>query len=65
MSQPFVLVHRTSNGREAILAKTNIANTKKLRPRLEVMDEAVEGVDLSVSEWGRVISLPCVAGQEA
>ena len=50
---------------EAILTKTDIARTKKLRPRLEAMVSAQQDVDLSVSEWGRVIFSLCGTKQEA
>lgn len=58
-----VVIHLTPDEIEAILTKTDIAKTKKLRPRLEAMGETQQDVDLSVSEWGRVISPLCVAEQ--
>jgi len=60
-----VAIHLTPDEIEAILTKTDIARTKKLKPRLEAMREAQQDVDLSVSEWGRVISSLCGAKQQA
>jgi hypothetical protein len=59
-----VVIHLTPDEIEAILTKTDIAKTKKLRPRLEAMGESQRDVDLSVSEWGRVISSLSVTKQE-
>jgi hypothetical protein len=59
-----VVIHLAPDEIEAILTKTDIAKTKKLKPRLEAMGETQQDVDLSVSEWGRVISSLCVAKQE-
>ena len=60
-----VVIHLTPDETEAILTKTDIAKTKKLRPRLEAMVSAQQDFDLSILEWGRVISSLCVAKQEA
>ena len=60
-----VAIHLTPGEIEAILTKTDIARTKKLKPRLEAMGEAQQDVDLSVSEWGRVIFSLCGAKGEA
>jgi hypothetical protein len=59
-----VAIHLTLDEIEAILTKTDVARTKKLKPRLEVMREAQQDVELSVHEWGRVISSLCVAKQK-
>ena len=59
-----VVIHLTPDEIDAILTKTDIAKTKKLRPRLEAMVSAQQDVDLSVSEWGRVISSLSVTKQE-
>jgi hypothetical protein len=59
-----VVIHLTPDAIEAILTKTDIAKTKKLRPRLEAMGETQQDLDLSIHEWGRVISSLCVAKQE-
>jgi hypothetical protein len=50
---------------EAILTQTGATRTKKLRPRLEAMREEQREAELSVHEWGRVISSLCVAKQDA
>jgi len=60
-----VVIHLTPGEIEAILAKTDIARTKKLRPRIEAMRETQQDVELSVDEWGRVIFSLCGANQEA
>ena len=56
-----VALHLTPDEIEAILTKTEIARTKKLRPQVEAMAEMGQDVDLSVSEWGRVIFSLCGA----
>jgi hypothetical protein len=50
---------------DAILTQTDVARTKKLKPKLEVMREAQRDVELPVNEWGRVIFSLCGAKQEA
>ena len=60
-----VAVHLTPDEIEAILTKTDIARTKKLRPRLEAMVSARQDLDLPIHEWGRVIFSLCGAKQEA
>ena len=54
-----VPIQLTADELEAILTKTEIAKTKKLRPRLEAM--AVEGraVELDIHEWSRVLLALC------
>ena len=54
-----VPIQLTAEELEAILIKTEIAKTKKLRPRLEAM--AVEGraVELDIHEWSRVLLALC------
>ena len=49
---------------EAILTKTDIARTKKLRPRLEAMVSAQQALELSIHEWGQVILSLCGTKQE-
>lgn len=44
---------------EMILTKTTIAKTKKLRPRLEATVAEGEAVELSVSDWSRVLWALC------
>ena len=60
-----VAIQLTLDEIEAILTKTDIARTKKLRPRLEAMVSAQQDLDLSIHEWGRVIFSLCGAKQEA
>jgi hypothetical protein len=50
-----VTIHLTLDEIETILTQTDIARTKKLKPRLEAMREAQQDVELSVHEWGRVM----------
>jgi hypothetical protein len=54
-----VPIQLTAEELEAILTKTEIAKTKKLRPRLEAM--AVEGrvIALDIHEWSRVLLALC------
>ena len=54
-----VPIQLTAEELEAILTKTEIAKTKKLRPTLEAM--AVEGrvVELDIHEWSRVLLALC------
>jgi len=54
-----VPIQLTADEVESILTKTEIAKTKKLRPRLEAM--AVEGraVELDIQEWSRVLLALC------
>ena len=44
---------------EAVMTKTEIARTKKLRPRLEVMAAEGRAVELDINEWSRVILALC------
>jgi hypothetical protein len=54
-----VPVQLTADELQAILTKTEIAKTKKLRPRLEAM--AVDGrmLELDIHEWSRVLLALC------
>ncbi len=53
-----VSIHLTAEELRATITETDIARTKKLRPRLEAVVEA-ERVDLSVDEWGTVCFALC------
>jgi hypothetical protein len=53
-----VSIHLTAEELGAIITETDIARTKKLRPRLEAM-VADEPVDLSVDEWGTICLALC------
>jgi hypothetical protein len=53
-----VSIHLTAEELRAIITETDIARTKKLRPRLEAV-VAGEPVDLSVDEWGTVCLALC------
>ena len=44
-----------------ILTQTDIANTKKLRPRLESMAAEGEAIELDVHEWSRILLALCGA----
>lgn len=50
-----VTIHLTLDEIDTILTQTDIARTKKLKPRLEAMREAQQDVELSIHEWGRVM----------
>ena len=49
----------TAEELEAILTKTHIAKTKKLRPRLEAMAAENKTIDLDITEWSRIILALC------
>lgn len=56
-----VVIRLTAEERQAILAETRIAKTKKLRPRLEAVVGAGQDLDLTVHEWGMVCLALCEA----
>ena len=59
-----VAIHLTLGELEAILTKTRIARTKKLRPQLETTVSSQRDCDLSIHEWGQVILSLCGAKGE-
>ena len=56
-----VTISLTAGELEAILTKTDIAKTKKLRPRLEAMAAEGKPVELGIHDWSDVISALSVA----
>jgi hypothetical protein len=60
-----VAIHLTDEELRLILTKTDVARTKKLRPRLETIVGSQQDVELSVHEWGRLVFSSCGAGREA
>lgn len=44
---------------KAILTRTRIAKTKKLRPRLEAMAAKGEAIELDITVWSSVVSALC------
>jgi len=54
-----VPVHLTADELETILTQTSIANTKKLRPRLEVIAAEGTSSDLDIHEWSRILLALC------
>lgn len=54
-----VTIALTSQELEAITTQTKIANTKKLRPRLEAIAAAGQATDLPVSEWANIMLALC------
>ena len=44
---------------EAILTKTDIAKTKKLRPRMEAMAAEDKTIDLDITEWSGIVLALC------
>jgi hypothetical protein len=54
-----VAIRLTPDELEAILTKTRIAKTKKLRPRLEAMGAEDKAIELDINEWSRVIVALC------
>ena len=57
-----VPVQLTADELQAILTKTEIAKTKKLRPRLEAMAAEGRAVELDIHEWSRVLLALCGGG---
>ena len=51
----------TPNELEVILTQTEIAKTKKLRPRIEVMAAEGKHIDLEIIDWSRIISALCAS----
>ena len=50
-----VPIHLAADELEAILAKTTIAGTKTLRPRLEAMGAEGKAIELDVHDWSKVL----------
>ena len=62
-----VAISLTAEELEAILTKTRIAKTKKLRPRMEAMAAmAAEGatIELEITEWSNIILALCGSGTD-
>ena len=57
-----VTVHLAADELEAVLTKTEIAKTKKLRPRMEAMAAEGKAIKLDVNEWSRIILALCGSG---
>jgi hypothetical protein len=56
-----VSIQLTADELEAILTKTGIARTKKLRPRLEAMAAEGKAIDLDINDWSTVLLALCGA----
>jgi hypothetical protein len=56
-----VSIHVTAYEAEAILTQTDIANTKKIRPRLESMAAEDKAIELDIHEWSRILLALCGA----
>ena len=54
-----VPIHLAADELEAILTKTDIAKTKKLRPRLEAMAAEDKTIELDINDWSRVVLALC------
>lgn len=54
-----VSVRLTADELEAILTQTEIAKTKKLRPRMEAMAAEGKAIDLEIIDWSRVLLALC------
>ncbi len=54
-----VAISLTVEELDAILTKTEIATTKKFRPRLEAMAAENKPIDLDITEWSRIILALC------
>ena len=57
-----VPIQLTAHELEAILTKTEIAKTKKLRPQLETMATEGKTIDLDINDWSRVLLALCETG---
>ena len=57
-----VAVHLAADELEAVLTKTAIAKTKKLRPRMEAMAAEGKAIELDINEWSRVVLALCGSG---
>jgi hypothetical protein len=64
MERP-VAVRLTADQLEAILTKTKIAKTKKLRPRLEAMAAEGKAIDLEIGDWYRILLALCTPEVDA
>jgi hypothetical protein len=60
-----VTIHLTAEELQAILTQTDIAKTKKLRPRLEAMAAEGRSVELGISDWSTVLLALCGARAKA
>ena len=56
-----VSIHLAADELEPILTRTDIAKTKKLRPRLEAMAAAGESIELNITDWSCVVLSLCGA----
>ena len=56
-----VAISLTAEELESILTKTDIAKTKKLRPRLEAMAAEGKPIELEIMEWSSVLLPLCGA----
>jgi hypothetical protein len=54
-----VAIRLTAEELEAILTKTEIAKTKKLRPRMEAMAAEGKTIELDINDWSRVVLALC------
>jgi len=54
-----VPIQLTADELEAILTKTTIARTKKLRPRLEAMAAEGKAIELDINDWSKVLLALC------
>ena len=54
-----VPIQLTADELEAILTKTEITRTKKLRPRLEAMASEGKAIELDINDWSRVLLALC------
>ena len=56
-----VPIHLTAEELETILTQTDIAKTKKLRPRLESMAAEDKAIELDIHDWSTVLLALCGA----
>ena len=54
-----VPIQLTADELDAILTKTTIARTKKLRPRLEAMAAEGKAIELDINDWSKILLALC------
>jgi hypothetical protein len=57
-----VAIPLTADEWQTILTQTDVARTKKFRPRLEAVAAMEQAADLTVDEWGRIMLALCGRG---
>jgi len=58
-------IHLAADELETILTQTEIAKTKKLRPRMESMAAEDKTIDLEINDWSRIVLALCAPKVDA